>query len=287
MKYASQCTGSDGLRGPQIVAFESVQQAFTIGRPLMEQYLGYLNEHTTMLGQSHGLYRLTNVLMSGASSGSASERRRYFWVAHRVPFGVGSTPPRGRSWAPGVETKNRVVTVRDAIDDLRELPLGEWPDVAPTSPKLGLEILCMERAGWVPGMTLRDACFLLMDRHKLPAAARDRWFDPNMCWRNFAGPKVIRPDEPAPVVTGGSRSDFMHYALPRFLTVHELARLMDLPDEWVIPGKSISQAVALIGKNAPIESLRWLTQWVRQSLLGHPGPLTGDLVDVTHNWKDR
>ena len=287
IKYAAHCTGSDEFPGPQFVAFESVQQAFTIGRPLMEQYFEYLNQSTTLLGQSHGPYSLTHVLMSGATVGSASERRRYFWVAHRVPFGVGVSAPLGRSWFPSVETKNRVVTVRDAIDDLHETPLGDWPHVAPTTPKLDFIIKCISRAGWDPGITLRDACFRLLDQDKLPHQARKIWFDENMCWRNFAGPKVIRPDESAPVVTGGSRSDFLHYDQERFLTIHEMARLMDLPDEWVIPGRSINKAVAWIGKNAPINSLRWLTYWVRQSLLGKPGPLRGDVIDVTHDWKDK
>lgn len=273
IKYAATCMGSDGLPGPEVIAFESVQQAFTIGRPLMQQYYEYLG-HETFKRSKTANYHLTHVLMSGASVGSASERRRYFWVAHRVPFGVGL---QRRLTGP--------VTVQERIDDLREVPTGDWPHVTPTSPKLDLIIRCVERAGWEPGMTLRDACFKLVDQHRLPREARERWFDSNMCWVNFAGPKVIRPYESAPVITGGSRSDFLHYALPRFLTVHELARLMDLPDEWNIPGESIGKAVAWIGKNAPVNSLRWLTYWVRQSLLGRPGPLRGDVVDITHDWK--
>lgn len=274
IKYAARCIGSDGFPGPQVVAFESVQQAFTIGRPLMERYLAVLN-NLTRVSVGPDKYKLTHVLMSGASVGSASERRRYFWVAHRIPFGVGL---QLRLTGP--------VTVRERIDDLRELPTGDWPHVSPLTDKLELIIRCHERAGWVEGMTLRDACFKLVEQHKLPHAAREKWFDSNMCWINFAGPKVIRPDEPAPVITGGSRSDFLHYALPRFLTIHELARLMGLPDNWVIPGESINRAVAWIGKNAPVESLRWLTHWVRQSLLGRPGPLRSGVVDITHYWKN-
>jgi len=69
---------------PEMVIFESVQQAFTQGKPLMRALHQMLCETT---GHKYVLY---HVLHNNATLGGASIRRRYFWVASRVPFGVQS-----------------------------------------------------------------------------------------------------------------------------------------------------------------------------------------------------
>ena len=71
-----------GLVSPTIVAWESVQQTFRQGLMLMRQLHACLEELT-----GHK-YHLTHVLHNNLSHGGASMRRRYFWVASRVPFGV-------------------------------------------------------------------------------------------------------------------------------------------------------------------------------------------------------
>lgn len=68
--------------GPQIVAWESVQQTFRQGLPLMRQLHDRLEE---VSGKKYWLY---HVLHNNASVGGVSNRKRYFWVASQVPFGV-------------------------------------------------------------------------------------------------------------------------------------------------------------------------------------------------------
>jgi site-specific DNA-cytosine methylase len=89
---------------PQIVAFESVQGAYYQGRDLMNAL------HEKLIELSGHDYTLTHVLHNNLSLGGVALRRRYFWVASRVPFGV------ERMDIPYVPT------VDDALHDLE--PLG-------------------------------------------------------------------------------------------------------------------------------------------------------------------
>ena len=71
-----------GRIAPEIVAFESVQQAFTQGLELMR------NLHDELELISGKKYNLFHVLHNNLSHGGIAMRKRYFWVASQVPFGV-------------------------------------------------------------------------------------------------------------------------------------------------------------------------------------------------------
>lgn len=80
---------------PPMVIFESVQQTFRQGLPLMRKLFEFLRDET-----GHD-YRLYHVLHNNASVGGVSDRKRYFWVASRVPFGVETcgVDPAGQPYA--------------------------------------------------------------------------------------------------------------------------------------------------------------------------------------------
>jgi site-specific DNA-cytosine methylase len=67
---------------PELVIFESVQLTFRQGLGLMRRL------HDTLKEESGLHYDLYHVLHNNASVGGGSTRRRYFWVASRIPFGV-------------------------------------------------------------------------------------------------------------------------------------------------------------------------------------------------------
>lgn len=73
-----------GRVAPPIVIWESVQQTFRQGLELMRQL------HQELESISGHKYHLTHVLHNNLSHGGVSMRKRYFWVASRVPFGVES-----------------------------------------------------------------------------------------------------------------------------------------------------------------------------------------------------
>jgi len=71
-----------GKVGPELVIFESVQQAFTQGIPLMRKLHALLEE---LAGETYTIY---HVLHNNASVGGVSIRKRFFFVCARIPFGV-------------------------------------------------------------------------------------------------------------------------------------------------------------------------------------------------------
>lgn len=302
--YAARTYGADGLKGPEIVSFECVQQAFTQGRDLMTAYLETLRSRT-------GLdYQLTHVLMSGASVGSAQLRNRYFWVAHRVPFGV------------DIESPRRAATYRDAIYDLRGLELQRelqpvhadptaWvqvhdmrrPDdqvdwhmqVADRSREketnLELILRVMDYAEWKPGKYLRQ---VIEDDQANGQRIPDEPF--SKFGRGWGGPIRVEWDKPGRVIHGGGAGQFIHPEENRFLTMRELSRLMGYPDTWHWPDVGNRWNVSMwLGKNCPVQSGQWLSHWAKRALEGEAGPLQGRpdeeranecIINVTHAFKD-
>lgn len=113
-----------GHVAPKIVAWESVQQAFRQGRPLMQALRVELEE---ISGKRYNLY---HVLHNNASLGGASIRRRYFWVAVRedIEFGVESNMTRAwlddkHRWQLERGQLERVPMLNDVLGDLEHLSL--------------------------------------------------------------------------------------------------------------------------------------------------------------------
>jgi site-specific DNA-cytosine methylase len=277
-EYGARCTGSDGKPGAEVIAFESVQQAFTTGQELMQTLRSRIEKTS---GQQ---YDLTHVMMSGASIGASQYRHRYYFVAHRIPFGADHPEPR------------RVATYADAIDDLRGLKL-QWEDqpyqemptdwAAPLHRVDGMvdahiskdvegarivDLLGEVVDRWSPGENMSD---VIAELDEPPPTLIEKFPYTRKDWKELRGwswPSRIRPDKPGYVVAGGSADSFVHYSEPRFLTVRELSRLMGYPDDWRWPdGLNVGTAGALIGKCCPRNSGQWLSDWVARALDGEPG----------------
>jgi site-specific DNA-cytosine methylase len=280
--YAARCTGYDGLPGPEVVSFESVQGAFSSGRDLMQRLRAILSRDT---GLSYGL---THVKMSGSSVGAAQMRHRYYFVAHRIPFGV--DPPEERP----------VVTYEDAIGDLvghdltwddqpYRLRPSEWArsrvradgqvgdHITVTSGRNVALIEDIARRGWDFGDNLPMALKKLGLR---PPELERQWADDLVLARGLeAGahkgwnwPVRVKPNRPGYVLTGGGIHGFVHWAEPRHLTVRECARLMGYPDVWDWGIASTPMKASLwIGKCCPVDSGRWISNWVARALDGNPG----------------
>lgn len=277
-KFGGRCTGEDGAPGAEIVAFESVQQAYTTGRDLMLRLRSELERSS---GQS---YDLTHVMMSGATVGAAQLRHRYFWVAHRVPFGIDAPEPR------------KVVTYEEAIGDLQKLSIkwgeqairrkpSEWAarkrredgrvdahvTIDEDTARLGALLREIEQ-DWLPGENMKEA---ILKQDSPPPTLLQRFAYDESNWRDPRGwqwPTRIRPDRPGYVVAGSGASKFVHWSETRFLTIRELSRLMGLPDAWRWPeGISVGNASKYVGKCAPVENGRWISGWVGRALDGKPG----------------
>lgn len=303
IKYAAQCTGTDGLPGPDVVSFESVQQAFTQGRDLMSRYLLMLRDLTG------APYELTHVLMSGSSIGAAQYRPRYFFVAHRVPLGVDILSPR------------RQATYRDAVYDLGGLHLKREDQAIRRQPtsfvaahglrrrddrvdwhlqvadpgrekqtNLELILRVMDFVEWKPGQYLKQVVEAdIANGQQLPPEPYHKFA------RGWGGPIRVEWDKPGRVIHGGGAGQFIHPDEDRFLTLRELARLMGYPDTMKFPDVGNRWTVSMwLGKNAPVQSAQWMSHWIAESLAGRPGPLRGvpdderrheSVINLTHAYR--
>jgi len=91
-----------------IAVWESVQQAYTVGRPLLD----YLRDE--IFRPNH--YRIAHVMLNAASFGNAQQRKRYFFVAYKDDKTFNITPPVLDEFYP---------VTYDAIWSLRDRPTNE------------------------------------------------------------------------------------------------------------------------------------------------------------------
>lgn len=283
--YASRCRGGDGGKGPEIVAFESVQGAFKQGRSLMQFLREQLEKGTNQR------YDLTHVCTAGATIGAAQMRHRYYFVAHRVPFGV------------DMPEKRRVATYRDAIGDLLGLQdIWEAQDVkfdedqtwwlreqnmlnmtgkkkysvdahiGADNPRIRIMLEELEPY-WPVGKNLEVAMRCYRDAKGHFPEGTDKWWNFDLdIMKGFAHPVRIDPAKSGYVCTGNCVFDFIHWSEPRMLTVRECSRLMGLPDTWSWgTTSSVSQAGAMTGKCCPVQTGKWISTWARRALEGTPG----------------
>lgn len=299
--FAAKSTGLDGGKGPEVVAFESVQQAFSAGRPLMQELRSMLEART---GQR---YTLTHVKMSGASVGNAQMRHRYYPVFHRIPFRV------------EMPEKRHVNTYGDAIGDLvgaelkRELQdypfsydapsdyakslrgAGVTEHIGVTTPRL-LKLIELLIDYWEPGEPMQKAMLRWSKDHgnRKPEYIRESaWLGVDAQYgpvKGWSWPYRVRPDQAGRVLTGGALVSFVHWQEPRLLTARECSRLMGYPDDWTwAPARAPMTMSLWIGKCCPVNSGKWISGWVAEAIraehsvggnLAYEGPSNGDVQQI-------
>lgn len=275
VRFAARCR-------PTTVVFESVQGARVLpyGHELMRQLHDSLEEWTGLE------YTLTHVRHSAHTLGGAAIRPRYFWVASRLPFGVDH-----RSTA-------NVPDLDDVIRDLEFQPLSMsaqpyaqpptwWSQTKRSpagtvdghdlfdSPKVGrLYDLLAGPFQWEEGEYLEQ----FVRRYEaagLPLPASQAAVGVGigqMCrWESWRPARTVLRDTPSTAI---------HPRLQRFLTWREVARVMGYPDDWLLEPALAGSGGKIpfqhsFGKGVTVECGRWIAHWVRESLAGRPGPLTG------------
>jgi site-specific DNA-cytosine methylase len=289
---------------PQVVVFESVQQAFTHkdGLPTMRALRAYLEDKTS---ERWDLY---HVLHNAYSVGGAAQRKRYFWVASRIPFGVTYVPPTG------------LPVLMDVIGDLASLTQtwesqsydSEWPHPWAASRRSALARVDGHQAVDNP-LTRRVGDLLAaVDWHPgdhLATVAR-RYYDTFGClppswaateakhvakdfFMGYTTPIRWKGSEPARVITGGSLYTVVHPTLNRTITHREAARILGFPDDWQLaPLRTTPGLAATHGKGITVDCGRWIGQQIERALSGCPGDFRGFplddrefVIDVTNGYK--
>lgn len=271
---------------PVVAAFESVQMARTRpdGLDLMRRLRVLLEDLTD------ARWSLTHVRHNAYELGGAAVRRRYFWVASRVPFGI--EPPH-RPVKP---------TLNEVIDDLGGLaqtwepqpyraPVSWWSkerrsDAGVVDGHISLDTPLTRRVadliaevGWEPGESIAQVARRCYERTgRLPAsfAATEKKLIASNFSMGFTTPVRWRGENPARVITGGSLCTVIHPTADRMITHREAARVMGFPDDWRLrPLRGRSGLFATHGKGITVDCGEWLGGWIRAALDGQPGGCRG------------
>lgn len=289
---------------PQVAVFESVQQAFT--KPDGLELMRYLRR--TVEERTGEQWTLHHVLHNAYSVGGPSQRRRYFWLISRVPFGI---EPPVLEYEPNLT---------DVIGDLADLERRWDPQPYRTEPSAYARQFVREPevdghwwvdnpltrrirdllAGvtWAPGESISTVTRRYRETHgRLPdsfASVESKLVERDFMM-GFTTPVRWNGDNHARVITGGSLIMVIHPHLDRTITHREAARILGFPDDWLIePLKDVSGLQMTWGKGITVHCGRWIGQWIKRALDGEPGsdrgvPI-GDrefVIDVTNAWKGR
>lgn len=292
---------------PYIYVMESVGQAFTQGRDLMVRLREDMEKRTGYQ------YDITHVMQDALSLGGCAVRRRYFLVMHAIPFGVEPV------------TLKTVPTVGDAIEDLLGAHLT-WERQPITRPAtwysktlrgrtkavdghVGINTMGTKRVvellqlhDWPERTPMQVVIDDYVAKHgSMPPLydghpSRQKLLDRALAGEsNFGYNQPMRWDwnQPARVITGGALNNVVHPIEPRLLTHREALRILGFPDNWnVLPLKDDRAASMYWGKGVSVQVGRWISTWVKHSLEGEPGTMTGEVigdrerfVDVSKDWR--
>lgn len=273
---------------PQIAVFESVQNAYTSegGHALMRALRADLEART---GLSYDLYHVRH---NAVAVGGAAIRRRYFWLATQIPFGV-------------ERTRVRAPVLNEVIGDLANLaptwqaqpyrmPASWWSDSRRSAsgsvdghsglsnPLTRRMSDLMSGVAWDPGMCIADVAKRYWETHgRLP----DSWkhveekIVKNDFFMGFTTPVRWRGDAYGRVVTGGGLHNIVHPTLDRTVTHREVARILGFPDDWrILPLRGVSGLNMTWGKGITVDCGRWVGGWIKHALDGEPGSYVGKPV---------
>lgn len=274
---------------PDVAVFESVQNAFTSsdGHALMLALRARLED------RSSRAYTLFHVRHNAIALGGAAVRRRYFWLASAIPFGIER------------ERLARYPTLNDVIGDLENLsqtwqaqpyrrPATWWSDSRRSAGgsvdgHLGLDNPLtrrmrdlMDGVEWKTGMAIGEVARAYWTKHgKLPDSWRstEEKVVKNDFFMGFTTPVRWSGDRYGRVVTGGGLHNIVHPRLDRTVTHREVARILGFPDDWrILPLRGQSGLNMTWGKGITVDCGRWIGEWIRAALDGTPGSYTGRCI---------
>ena len=225
-----------------VICWESVQQAWSVGRPLLDHI------RDTMCIPNG--YRIAHLFINAATFGNAQHRKRYFFVAYKSDKNFNIVPP---------QVVPQHATVWDKIECLQDLKVEmkkhpRQPDHHWHSPR-------SEIIQHIPqGYDLNKI------GHKCPEILEKVPYFHDL-WENrtsdlpFSLHSLCRlsKDGYMPVISGSSHR-YVHPLLDRTLTIRECARLMGWPDDITPIGDN---PFGQIGKGICPEIGVWLAEQVK------------------------
>ena len=271
---------------PQVAVFESVQLARTSddGHALMQALRRDLEERT---GENWNLHHVRH---NAIVVGGAAIRRRYFWLASRIPFGVerpklqgfprlndviGDLANLGTTWLP-----QPYRAPASWWSSSRRSPSGTVDGHVHMDNPLTRRIRdLLDGVEWKPNEAIGKVASRHWDEHgKLP----DSWQHmeekvvKNDFQMGFTTPTRWDGERYGRVVTGAGLHCIVHPWLPRTATHREVARILGFPDDWKIhPLRNVGGLNITWGKGITVDCGRWIGRWIRAALDGTPGSERG------------
>lgn len=226
MKY----TVSLGDDAPAVVCWESVQQAYSVGKPLLDYML---EEYLAPMG-----YRVAHLFINAGSFGNAQQRRRYFMVAYRGHGNFNVSLPE----LPQYKTtlRNAIEHLESAQTRLFDMRDEEYePDASLDLPWLGGE--WREMLKLLPtGFSFNT--FAKYHTDKLPPLMREKWEDRSSELPfSMHCPYRLAYDVACPTLWGSCQ--YVHPKFDRLLTIRELSIIMGWDGYTPIGPKPIPQIV--------------------------------------------
>jgi FkbM family methyltransferase len=288
---------------PAAMIMESVSQAFTNGQVLMNRLWQELEKWSGLK------YFCYHIIQDNYSLGGVTRRKRYFLVLTQLPFGV-EVPEL--KWLP---------TFRDAVGDLRDLPL-RWEAQNLTSSPTWWSHHLRAADGTVDGHSIVENSYtrrqmslvsreVTWDEGEKEAAVLKKYYekygelpeefryeaagihkgltrdkvliDRGLDPGGFSQPYCWPWDQPGRVVNGAGPYMVWHPD-GRLATNREVARILGFPDSWLCGSlKDDPKLHAYWGKGTSVSPAEWVMSWLRSSFDGEPGGVTGtELPDGSH-----
>lgn len=267
---------------PLIAVFESVRAAYTKGHALMRDLRARLEARTGTTWTLH------HVVHDAYALGGPAIRRRYFWVASRIPFGVEhpQLPLEPTLWNAIGDLESLAITMKSQPYATEPIPWSSRLRSAsgyvdghavlenPFAKRIA-DLAAM--IGWRQGKSIGEEAKRCYETHgTLPLSWQAT--QAHIVSRNFdfgfSGTARWPYDGPARVVTGAGPNIAVHPTQHRTLTHREVARIMGFPDDWLVePIKGTPGLPATWGKGITVDAGRWIAYWVRASIEGAPGGL--------------
>lgn len=239
------------LMRPKVWAWESVPQAYSRGRALVDHFA----ERAHKLG-----YEVSCVLHNAQYLGAYQHRKRFFMVCHRIAV----------DWKPPAFDEPML-----APDALKLVPKNACPDRLPDDGYYPLGLIKETR----PSEPLRGSWVRYVE--KLRARAVKRGKDPDAIKlppKAAFGERRVPIDKPSGAVIG----DLMiHPTEDRYLTIGEQLFLCGYPVDYPLTG-NVDARQRQIARGVLPPVAEWLARNVKRAITADRAPVIGRTREINH-----
>jgi site-specific DNA-cytosine methylase len=286
MRYAAKVK-------PKMIVFECVQQAYTQGRDVMNQYRKMVED---LSGKEYDLY---HVKMNNLQVGGFSYRPRYFWTAVE----------KGMKFGAHAEAPETMPTLMDVIGDLSNLDItwdaqeykkeasefvkdlrnqsglvdGHMAKNNVNSTRIKEIFDVIGNDGWKPMMPINNALRKAVDSNNgvFPQTwlgLADKILEHDF-YMGFSMPSRWDANSWANVMTGSALDHVIHPTEQRTITHREAARIQGLPDDWEFSdARGYSALASTWGKAVAAQAAKWIGDAAVAALNGEPNGPQGELI---------